>query len=199
MNQRLLARNVPPPGSTARTELLETLAEVFPETIDELEARLAEPAPWLVDVATPEEAERVKAWVEAASPARLTVVLAVGPRPPSRTAALIVLEQRLAERRAREAQAQAEEAQRRQAEARERARALASERRPSGPLAGPPPRRRSAPLPVATPAPAAIPEASATSPTRWLLVVAGLAIAGGALALARCGGDAPPATATEAR
>jgi hypothetical protein len=190
---------VPPRGSPQRSELLATLAEVFPETAADLEARLAEAAPWLVDVATVDEAERLKAFVEATSPARLTVVLAVGPRPPARTAALLVLEQRLADRRARAASEAAEASQRRQAEARERAKALAAERTSSGPLDAivtPRPRRT---LPAAAPPPPPPPETEAAGHARWFVVAAVVAVAGGLLALSRCAGDDPPATAQEAR
>jgi hypothetical protein len=130
VNQRLLARNVPPPGP-ARAALVQALAAVLPETSAELESHLSGETPWLVDLASVEEAERLRAWVEATSPVRLSIAPAVGPKPPSRGAALAFLEGKLAEERARVSQAAAEEQRRRQEAARERARSLAERESPT--------------------------------------------------------------------
>lgn len=141
MNQRVLVAGNARPADPARGRIADALAEITGQPADVFLGRLDETTPWLLDLPSAAEAQRLADWVFAATGVRATLAPAVGAAAPSRAAGLAFLEGRL-EADAIAAQgraAAADDAQSQRARAaREKARALADERgvgrRPSGPL-----------------------------------------------------------------
>lgn len=136
MNQRVLVAGTVRVGDPARTLVSKALAEITGLDPDVFELRLSDDTPWLLDLPNEAEAKQLARWAFSAAGLKTTIVPAVGPPAPSRSAGLAWLEQQVheaaADARDRIEQQNAEHA-RRQELAREKARALAGKGAPARP------------------------------------------------------------------